>query len=45
MSKPSFTTFVTENQYMLEQLYQHVLELNPEISFDSFCSFVYQYSF
>jgi len=41
----SFTQFITTNQRQLEQLYEYVLELNEEITFEDFCAFVYQYSF
>ena len=45
MSTPTLTQFIAEHEYQLEQLHQHVLELNEKISFEDFCAFVYQYSY
>jgi len=41
----SFTQFISENQRQLEQLYEYVLELNEELSFEDFCAFVYQHTY
>ena len=42
---PTLQQFILNNEAQLDQLHQHILELNEEISFAKFCSFVYQHTY
>ena len=45
-SSPSFNTFVSENQIVLERLYHAcITELNDKITFEIFCIFAYNHSY
>ena len=43
--RPTLTQFVFENEDLISYIHQTLIELNPEITFEATCRFVYDYSF
>lgn len=45
MSTPTYKQFIQQNEELLQHLYENITKLNEEISYETFCQFVYEYSY